>query len=79
MSGESVEARARRAAVALSSAQNPRIRETVQLLQRAKSRRALGRFVVEGLRECARAVAAGYRPLSLFYRCLLYTSDAADE
>lgn len=51
----------------LSSAQNPRIRELVQLLEKSRERRRQRLLVVEGLREIALALQAGIEPQALFF------------
>ena len=46
----------------ISSRQNPRVRALKTLLREKDARAESGRFAVEGLRECERALAAGVRP-----------------
>jgi len=50
----------------LTSPQNPKIKELIALETSSRERRSRGCFVVEGKREFERAVAAGYRPLTVF-------------
>ncbi len=51
----------------LSSAQNPRIRELVHLLDKSRERRRQQLLVVEGLREISLALQAGIQPQALFF------------
>ncbi len=52
--------------VELSSASNPRIKRLAGLRERA-NRDAEGVFLVEGARQLDRALAAGHRPVELYY------------
>lgn len=52
----------------LTSAQNPRIKRLLLLQQKSSERRQQGVFVVEGERELAHCVAAGYELETLFYQ-----------
>lgn len=54
-------------ALAITSAQNPRVKAVVALRESRERRRA-GLFVAEGAREIARALDAGLTPIE-FYRC----------
>ena len=51
---------------AISSAQNPRIKDLITLQSKSKERKSRGRFVVEGQREVARAIACGFIPETFF-------------
>jgi rRNA methylases len=51
----------------LESAQNPKIKQLLTLIEKPKARRESGLFVVEGIREFTAALAAGFIPQSLFY------------
>ena len=51
---------------AITSAQNPRIKDLVLLQSKSKERRSSGRFVVEGQREVARAITGGFIPETFF-------------
>jgi RNA methyltransferase, TrmH family len=51
----------------ITSADNPRVKSAVRLRDR-KERDATGRFLAEGTREVARAIAAGLKPVE-FYAC----------
>ncbi len=53
--------------VEITSPSNPRIKQVVKLRDRA-SRDETGEMIVEGFRECRRALDAGYRPFAMF-RC----------
>ncbi len=49
----------------ITSRQNPRVKDAVRLRTR-RGRQRQGRFVIDGAREIARAVAAGIRPVEAF-------------
>jgi len=51
----------------ITSAQNPRIKDLLALQGKSKERRSRGRFVVEGQREVARAIASGFIPETFFF------------
>ena len=51
----------------LESAQNPKIKGVVALLEKPKERRDKQLFVVEGVREISMALTAGYSPQALYY------------
>ena len=50
----------------ITSAQNPRIKELVQLQEKSRARREKGLFVVEGRREFSHCLQAGFKARSLF-------------
>ena len=50
----------------ITSLQNPKIKDLLTLAAKAKERRSRGLFVVEGFRECSRALAAGYEAETVF-------------
>jgi TrmH family RNA methyltransferase len=50
----------------ISSAQNPKIKELLQLKEKSRTRRETSLFVTEGTREIHQALEAGYEILSLF-------------
>jgi len=52
----------------LTSGQNPKIKDLLQLETKSRERKARGLFVVEGRREYERAVAAGWTTETLFVR-----------
>ena len=52
----------------LTSGQNPKIKDLLQLETKSRERKARGLFVVEGRREYERAVAAGWQTETLFVR-----------
>lgn len=52
--------------VQVTSPENERVKAVVRL-RKGHHRRRVGRFVAEGRREIARALAAGIEPLTLFY------------
>ena len=60
----------------ITSTRNPRIVEARKLAQR-KHRERQGRFLVEGLQLIGMALAAGYRPLEVFYAPEMASSAAA--
>lgn len=49
----------------ITSPQNPKVKDFLQLIDKSKERRARGLFVVEGARECHRAIASGFEPQTL--------------
>lgn len=51
----------------LSSQHNPRIKRLTALMEKSRLRKESGIFVVEGLREAERCLAAGYRIEALFH------------
>ncbi len=51
----------------ITSAQNPKIKEAVSLMEKSKERRAQKLFVVEGIREVAACIRNGYTIKSIFY------------
>lgn len=63
----------------ITSAQNPKLKEVVQLLEKSKARRERGLFVVEGVREVAACIKNGYRVKSLFFNGSLFSSQQIEE
>ncbi len=53
-------------ALTITSLHNPKIKDLLQLIEKSKERRTRGLFVVEGLREVTRALAAGYPAETVF-------------
>ena len=51
---------------AITSAQNPKIKDLLALQEKSKERRKKGLFVVEGRRELEHCIEAGYEPHTLF-------------
>ena len=51
----------------LESAQNPKIKQVLELTDKHRERRNAQLFVVEGIREVSMALAAGYLPHTFFY------------
>ena len=51
----------------ISSLQNPVIKETLQLLEKSRLRKARGLFVAEGLNELKMCLKAGYSFEKLFF------------
>jgi len=58
----------------IASLSNPRIKHVVKLRQRSH-RDEHGQMLVEGYRECLRALDSGYRPQALFYCPELYLKN----
>jgi TrmH family RNA methyltransferase len=52
----------------ITSPQNPKIKDLIDLETSSRERRARGLFVVEGRREFDRAVASGFEPVTVFVR-----------
>lgn len=63
----------------ITSAQNPKLKEVVQLLEKSKVRRERGLFVVEGLREIAACIRNGYKLRSLFFNSSILSSRQIEE
>lgn len=63
----------------ITSAQNPKLKEVVQLLEKSKVRRERGLFVVEGIREVEACIKNGYRVKSLFFNGSLFSSRQIEE
>ena len=57
----------------ITSAQNPKIKETVALMEKSKERRAQKLFVVEGIREVAACIRNGYTIKSIFFNSQIVT------
>jgi len=49
----------------ITSTSNPKVKDFLQLIDKSKERRSRGLFVVEGARECRRAIASGFEPQTL--------------
>ncbi len=62
----------------LTSGQNPRIKQLMQLQQKSSTRRKLGLFVVEGQREVMHCIASGYQIDTAFYcPSILYATNTS--
>lgn len=59
----------------ISSLQNPLIKQLLLLQEKSRERKKTGLFVVEGEREIALAVKAGYEVISLFYCNEIYSES----
>jgi TrmH family RNA methyltransferase len=57
----------------ITSAQNPKIKETVALMEKSKERRAQKLFVVEGIREVTACIRNGYTIKSIFFNSQIVT------
>ena len=62
----------------ITSAQNPKIRNLLELQEKSKVRRKEGLFVVEGRRELLHCIEAGYEPYAVFF-CPEIISEADFE
>lgn len=62
----------------ISSRENPKIKEILQLQDKSKERREKGLFTVEGVREITRCIDGGYTPESIFF-CEEMVSQAEVE
>ncbi|WP_196894279.1 TrmH family RNA methyltransferase [Aureivirga marina] len=51
----------------ISSTQNSRIKEIIQLKEKSRTRKKKGEFVVEGQREISLAISGGYEIKSIYY------------
>lgn len=63
----------------ITSAQNPYIKELIQLQEKSRNRRKSGQFVMEGLREIEIAVRNGYEITSLLICSDFITDDALSK
>ena len=63
----------------ITSAQNPKLKEVVQLLEKSKERRTKGLFVVEGVREVAACIRNGYNLKSLFFNSSILSSRQMED
>ena len=63
----------------ISSAQNPKIKQLLALQEKSRLRKAEGLFVVEGVREVARALDAGYRAETLFVCPEIFDAGSGTE
>jgi TrmH family RNA methyltransferase len=61
-------------ALTITSLHNPKIKDLLLLCEKSKERRERGLFVVEGVREVTRALAAGYEAETVFV-CESYLSE----
>ena len=59
----------------ITSAQNPKLKEVVALLEKSKERRSQGLFVVEGLREVEACVRNGYAVKSVFFNSQIAAAE----
>ena len=59
----------------ITSAQNPKIKETVALMEKSKERRAQKLFVVEGIREVTACIRNGYTIRSIFFNNQIVTPE----
>lgn len=62
----------------ITSARNPKIKALLALQEKSKARREEGLFVVEGRRELAHCVAAGFRVRTLFVCPTVFDGNPAD-
>ncbi len=63
----------------ITSAQNPKIKETVALMEKSKERRAQKLFVVEGIREVAACIRNGYTIKSIFFNSQIVTPQQIEN
>lgn len=63
----------------ITSAQNPKIKETVALMEKSKERRAQKLFVVEGIREVASCIRNGYTIKSIFFNSQIVTPQQIEN
>ncbi len=62
----------------LTSPANPKVKHVVRL-RSCSEREESGEMIVEGFRECRRALDNGYRPLAIFHCPELYLKDENEE
>lgn len=63
----------------ISSAQNPKIKHLLSLQEKSRLRKEEGLFVVEGTREVARALDAGYQAATLFVCPEIFNAGEGQE
>ncbi len=63
----------------ISSAQNPKIKHLLSLQEKSRLRKEEGLFVVEGAREVARALDAGYQAATLFVCPEIFNAGEGQE
>jgi TrmH family RNA methyltransferase len=63
----------------ITSAQNPKIKETVALMEKSKERRAQKLFVVEGIREVTACIRNGYTIKSIFFNSQIVTPQQIEN
>ena len=63
----------------ITSAQNPKIKEVVALMEKSKERRSLNLFVVEGVREMTACINNGYTVKSIFYNNAITTAEKIQD
>ena len=63
----------------ISSAQNPKIKHLLSLQEKSRLRKEEGLFVVEGAREVARALDAGYQAATLFVCPEIFNASEGQE
>jgi TrmH family RNA methyltransferase len=51
----------------ISSAQNPSVKNLVNLLTKSRNRKRVGVFVLEGIREIERAISCGYNVTEIYF------------
>lgn len=51
----------------ISSAQNPSIKNVIQLQAKARNRKKAGVFIIEGIREVERAISCGYEVIEMYF------------
>ena len=63
----------------ITSAQNPKIKEVVALMEKSRERRNQKLFVVEGIRETAACIRNGYTIRSIFYNNTITTAEKIQD
>ncbi len=63
----------------ITSAQNPKLKEVVALLEKSKERRSQGLFVVEGVREVEACVRNGYAVRSVFFNSQIVAAGDVEK
>lgn len=59
----------------ITSAQNPKIKEVVTLIEKSKERRSRSLFVVEGVREIEACIKNGYSVQSVFFNPQIFSEN----
>lgn len=63
----------------ITSAQNPKIKEVVTLIEKSRARRQQQLFVVEGVREVAACIRNGYNIRSIFFNNSIVTPGQIED
>ena len=63
----------------ITSLQNPLVKQVQELIDKSRSRKQMGLFVIEGKRELSLAIKANYQITTLFYYPQLFSESEAES